>query len=143
MCIIQVNANVYSQSINLKVKDVALRDALKEIESNSDYRFFYSDDLLLMNEKVTLVANNSKVEDVLDQLFSDSQLTYKIFDNKLIIIAPKEQGIQVTGTVTDASTGEPIPGVNIIVEGTTIGVTTDMNGKFTLAVDNTDVTLVF
>jgi TonB-dependent starch-binding outer membrane protein SusC len=144
MCILQVNATVHSQNINLEMNGVALRDALKEIESKSDYRFFYSDDLLFLDTKITFVASNLKVEDVLNQLFSESKLTYKIFDNKLIIIAPKEQGeIKVSGTVTDANTGEPLPGVNIVVEGTTQGVNTDVDGKYSLTVNSPDAMLVF
>ncbi|MBS3772105.1 MAG: SusC/RagA family TonB-linked outer membrane protein, partial [Bacteroidales bacterium] len=53
-----------------------------------------------------------------------------------------QQEIEITGTVTDAESGEPLPGVNIVVEGTTIGTTTDMDGNYTLEAP-ADATLVF
>lgn len=49
----------------------------------------------------------------------------------------------VTGTVTDAQTGETLPGVNVVVEGTTTGTATDMNGEFSLEVSGPDVVLIF
>jgi len=49
---------------------------------------------------------------------------------------------KVTGTVTDAQNGEPIAGANIIIEGTTIGVITDLNGEFTLEVPNSDAVIL-
>ena len=58
-----------------------------------------------------------------------------------------ENGVQqtrISGTVTDASTGEPMPGVNVLLRGTTVGTLTDINGKYTLTLpDQKDATLVF
>ena len=53
-----------------------------------------------------------------------------------------QQEIEVSGTVTDAQSGDPLPGVNIVVQGTTIGTTTDMDGNYTIEVP-ADATLVF
>ena len=142
---LQVNGAVFSQNLNLKLKDVALKEALKQIENRSDYRFFYSDDLLYMNTKVNLDANNSDVEEVLNKLLVNSPLTYRIFDNKLIIITPVAQpgSMKISGKITDATTGDPLPGVNIVIEGTTIGVTSDIDGKYSIEVPNNDAVLVF
>src|SRR5512137_376247 len=49
----------------------------------------------------------------------------------------------ISGTVTDATTGEPLPGVNIVVDGTTQGMVTDMDGKYSIKVANSDAVLVF
>src|SRR5690606_1912543 len=59
----------------------------------------------------------------------------------LIPVAMAQQ--QVSGTVTDYSNGEPLPGVNIIIQGTTTGAVTDMNGNYTLQVPNTESVLSF
>lgn len=146
MSVLQVSANVYSQStINLNVQDKSLRDVLKTIEQRSSFRFFYSDDLVLMNKTVDVNANNQKVVDVLDNLFASSELTYRVFENNLIVIVPKSEIMQemnVTGVVTD-SKGEPLPGVNIVIEGTTIGAVTDMNGRYSLKVPGESSVLVF
>ncbi|HOB85790.1 MAG TPA: carboxypeptidase-like regulatory domain-containing protein, partial [Bacteroidales bacterium] len=57
------------------------------------------------------------------------------------VYAADLQQIQVTGTIVDEG-GLPLPGVNVVVKGTTIGVTTDMNGKFALTVPDRNATLV-
>jgi TonB-linked SusC/RagA family outer membrane protein len=146
LSILQVSANVHSQStINLDLQDLSLSEVLKTIEQNSSFRFFYSDDLSNMSERIDIKADNRNVIDVLDEIFSQTQLTYKVFDNKLIVIAP-EQSFQlqkVTGTITDASTNEPLVGVNIVIEGSNVGVTSDINGKYSIEVQDQNVTLVF
>ena len=51
------------------------------------------------------------------------------------------QDVRISGTVSDG--GEPLPGVNVSVKGTTIGIVTDMNGSYTLTAPNTSAVLVF
>ena len=53
------------------------------------------------------------------------------------------QGVQITGTVTDAENGEALPGVSVVVKGTTIGTVTDFEGNYAISVPNTDALLVF
>jgi len=142
---IQVNATIYSQNFSLKLNNVSLKEALKEMETKSDFRFFYSDDLLFLDKKVSLETDNLKVNEVLDNLLANSKLTYRIFENKLIIITPNEsiQQQKVSGTVTDGVTSEPIIGVNVTVEGTTIGIVTDAEGRYSINVPSTNAVLVF
>ena len=146
LSVLQVNASIYSQnSINLNVQNKPLRDVLKMIEQKSSFRFFYSDDLILMNENVNVKADHRDVLEVLNDIFSGSELTYKIFDNNLIVIASKstiKQQITVTGTVTD-NKGEPLIGVNVIVEGTTIGTVTDVDGKYKIEAPDEKSVLIF
>jgi TonB-dependent starch-binding outer membrane protein SusC len=144
-CAIQVNATSYSQNFSLKLNNVTLKDAFKELEANSDFRFFYSDDLLYLDKKVSLNINNSKVDEVLNNLLLNSKLTYKIFENKLIIITPNEaiQQLKISGTVVDAATNESLVGVSISVEGTTEGTVSDVNGRYTINISNQNEALVF
>ncbi len=144
-CALQVSATVYSQSsIDINVQGQSLKEVLKMIEQKSDFRFFYSDNMTLINDPVSIKAENRNVVEVLDDLFSKSQLTYKIFDNNLIVVAPKRsiQQQKVAGTITDAATGEPIVGANIIVEGTTIGVVSDIDGRFSIDVPGNESALI-
>ena len=53
------------------------------------------------------------------------------------------QAVRVTGTVTDAGTGEPLPGVNIVVEGTTAGAITGADGSYSISITTPDPALVF
>jgi hypothetical protein len=80
---IQVNATIYSQNIDLKLNNVSLKEAFKEMEAKSDFRFFYSDDLLYLDHKVSLDANNLNIEEVLNDLLTNSKLIYRIFETNL------------------------------------------------------------
>ena len=146
-CVIQLQASLYSQStkFNLKFNDATLREVLREVENRSEFRFFYSDDLLFMNKKITFKSADLNVHQILDMLLADSHLTYKVFEDNLIIITPLEQPGQgkVTGKVTDAQTGEPVPGVNIYIEGTTKGTITASNGEYSLEITDPDAVLIF
>jgi len=144
--IFQVTASVYSQNKNLTIKDsdLTMREVFKEIENQSNFRFFYNDVLTNIDKRVELSADQVNINDLLDNLLSGTNLSYKILDNDLIIISPKVllQQVKVTGKVTDAATGDAIPGVNIIVEGTTLGVTTDMDGRYSIELPSPTSTLV-
>ena len=88
--VLQVSANVYSQtSVTLDMKDKSMRDVLKTIEQQTEIRFFFSDDLLAMNDLINVKADNRNIISVLDDLFLQSPLTYKAYENNLIVIVPK------------------------------------------------------
>ena len=145
LSVLQVSANVYSQiTVNLDVQNKSIREVLKTIEQQSQVRFFYSDDLLVMNELIDVKADSKNIIGVLDDIFSKSPLTYKAYENNLIVIVPRQllQQQRVTGTVTD-ETGNPLPGVNIQVEGTTIGTLTDASGKYSINIPNDNAVLVY
>ena len=93
---------------------------------------------------IDVKADNKNIISVLDDIFSKSPLTYKAYDNNLIVIAPREllQQQKITGTVTDEK-GNPLPGVTVIVKGTTLGALTDMSGKYSIENAPKDATLVF
>lgn len=144
--IFQVSASVYSQNkkITIKDSDLTMREVFKEIENQSNFRFFYNDVLTNIDKRVELTADQLNIKDLLDGLLNGTNLSYKILENDLIIISPKVllQQIKVMGTITDAGTGEAIPGANVVVEGTTLGVTTDLDGKYSLELPSPNSTLV-
>ena len=134
--VLQVSATVYSQiNVTLDVQDQSLREVLKSIEHQTQVRFFYSDDLLAINEHIDLKADNKNIIGVLDDIFSRFPLTYKAYENDLIVIVPKEtiQQNKVSGTVTDKN-GATLPGVNVVITGTALGTITDDSGKFSIEV---------
>jgi TonB-linked SusC/RagA family outer membrane protein len=146
LSVLQVSANVFAQvNVNLDIREKSVREVLKTIEQQSQVRFFYSDDLLAMNELIDVKADNKNILSVLDDIFSNSPLAYKAFDNNLIVIAPRQmlQQQKITGIVTDKKSGDALPGVNVVVQGTTSGDITDANGKYTIAVTNNNVNLEF
>ena len=146
LSVLQVSASVYSQvTVTMDVRNKSIREVLKTIEQQSQVRFFYSDDLLVMNELIDLKADNENIIGVLDDIFANSPLTYKPYENNLIVIVPRElvQQMIITGTVYDSNTGESLPGVNVTVKGTLTGTVTDANGKYSVETSNPEAILTF
>ena len=142
----QVSAKVgYSQTrITLKLQSIELKKALSLIERKSSYRFLYNDETVKAGTKVDVDANNTPVTEVLDKLFANRLLYYKILENNLVVITGKDVEVaatKITGKVT-ASTGEVLSGVTVKVKGSTLATQTDADGNFTLTVPDNAV-LVF
>lgn len=146
-----VTASVYSQStrLSLNLKNATVRQVLDEVEKQSHFKFFYLDEQIDVNRRVNLDISDEKVEDILASIFDTNQVRYKVFDNNLVVLTPVVntsaviQNFRVTGKVTDADTGEPLLGVNIVVEGTTMGVVTDLDGNYSIDLPNENANLVF
>jgi TonB-linked SusC/RagA family outer membrane protein len=134
-----------NSKVTLRVDNVSIKEALKEIEKLSDFTFFYNDHALDMERKVSLNVTNKEVKEILSSILPNC--TYKIDARRIILIphTPGEkhqEGKQVTGIISDA-TGEPLAGVNISVKGTTTGVITDANGQYAVTVPNDNAILTF
>ena len=134
MGLLQLNAEVFSQNtkLNLAIENQTLRSALNILEQESSYRFFYSENISSLDEVVTIDARNHGIDQILNKLFEDKNITYEINENKLIVLKPmsNDQGKRIiSGNVVDG-TGTPLPGVTIIAKGSTIGAITDLDGKF-------------
>ncbi len=146
--LIHISANVYSQNERFTVKTdkIQVRELLDKIESESNYKFLYRSDYLNASY-VKLDAHDLSIKELLTEVVKQTDINYKILDDKLIVVAPKSlmetQQLQISGTITDASTGEPLPGVNILIEGTTTGAITDQEGKYSLKLPSANSILVF
>lgn len=118
--------------ITLKLNNATLNEAIRSIEKQTEFVFFYSNDKIDLNKKVSFDIENGKITDILDQI-SDNYAY--IIENKQILLIPKSSQVskRITGTVVDLQ-GEPVIGANIFVDGTTIGTVTDINGRFELTV---------
>jgi TonB-linked SusC/RagA family outer membrane protein len=136
--VVSAHASAYSQTkkLDLVANQQTVRDILKIIEKHSDFRFFYNEDFSDLNKVISLEIKDGKVDEVLGILFNQTDITYKILENNVVVITPTVamQQHKITGTVTDASTGEPLPGVSIGIENTNIGITTDFNGNYTIEI---------
>ncbi len=147
------SGNVFSQSENISVnmRDVSVKQVLKVLESKTDYSFLYNDELVDVNRKISVTAKDESLIQVLDDIFSGSDVTYKIIENRIILIPSKEDIMRatqpqkeftVTGKVTDKY-GDPIPGVSVYIKGTTKGTITTVDGTYSIKVGSTDDVLVF
>ncbi len=140
LLVFQSAATTYAQRtrIDLDVKNFPLKQVFKEIESKSDFTFFYNDQAIDVARTVEIQVKNETVGNILDRILTDCNY---VIENKNILLLPKnaenaspkatQQLSQITGTITDANR-EPIIGANVVVKGTSIGTTTDLDGQFTL-----------
>ncbi len=93
----QVSAKTYSQErITLKLQSVELRTALRQIEKKSTLRFLYNDQVISSQQKVDINADNALVMGILDNILSETQLTYKVLENNFVVITQKDFVIQET-----------------------------------------------
>jgi TonB-linked SusC/RagA family outer membrane protein len=145
--IFQVSASIYSQNTKLSFayKDKSVKEILIDIEKNTDFRFFYNENYINLDRKVSMIGTNKPVEQILTELLALSDAKFKVLENNLVVIAPKElmQQKVVTGIVTDSKTGAALAGVNVLVKGTTIGAITDLNGKYSITLPDVKGILVF
>ncbi len=142
----------YSQKARVSVfmENAPVKEVLDEIERTSEFYFLYSNKLVDVDRKVNIQADNQSIKDILSGLFAGSNVDYVVMDRQ-IVISPddyiaeakvKLQQLDISGKVTDSETGEPLPGVNVYIEGTTVGAVTDLNGNYTIEAPP-DATLVF
>ena len=147
-CVFTVNAmaSVYSQNarFNLDVKDQTVRSVLKTIENESEFRFFYNDEFSDLNKKVTIDVNEKSIDELLSMLLNSTDVSYKVMEDNFVVITPKDmqQQKKISGIVTDSNV-DPIPGANIVVTGTTQGVITDINGRYSIDIPQGSVSLTF
>lgn len=146
---LQSYASSYAQSaqISLSMKDVTLKDVIEKIEEDTEFYFMLKYDQEILEKKVTVEYRNASITKVLDNLLADTGYSYRIIDRFIAIsrVGEGNTGQQqkvVNGKVTDKS-GLPLPGVTVVVKGTTTGTVTDGNGNFNLAGVPDDGTLVF
>ncbi|WP_423130425.1 TonB-dependent receptor [Gaoshiqia sp. Z1-71] len=139
---ISLQAKVYSQSadLNLKVQNTTVKDVLRDIEDQSEFFFMYNDREVDVNRLVNLELQNKKIDEVLNVLFDGTTTKYLIKDRQIVLYSNDEKPANnlinqqvrtVTGKVTDTS-GAPLPGVSIVVKGTTTGTLSDFDGNYNL-----------
>jgi TonB-linked SusC/RagA family outer membrane protein len=137
--------NVKAQNVHIKLKQAELTKVFKAIEKQSPYRFLYNYDLLQLQKKVDVEVANTPVSNLLDNVLTNSGLEYKLLDNKLIVVVPKEstvaEGRKISGTVLSEK-GEPLIGANIMVKGTKNGTSTGDKGTFNLTVPENAILVV-
>jgi TonB-linked SusC/RagA family outer membrane protein len=155
VCVLQLSATVYSQAtkFSFEMKNQRILDVLREIEKNSDFRFFYQREQVDVERKVNLNIIDKTVEEILPELFEGQQVVFDVRQDNLILIKPSQDAINsstefyaqqnaVSGKVTDSS-NQPLPGVTIVVKGTTQGTVTNNEGNYTIPNIPENATLQF
>jgi hypothetical protein len=129
--------NFLSEKVHLKVDNVTLKDALKEIERQSTFTFLYNDALIDVNQTISYSSKEQTVKELLDQILDKRGINYTIIENQIVLtkaVKMQEGKKAITGKVTDSETGQGLPGVQILEKGTNNGAITDVDGNFSLTV---------
>lgn len=131
---IGLNAKTSGQQINLSVKRMRLENVLKKITQQTDYKFFYSIDLINKVESVNLTVERASLEETLEQILTPRGLSYQKMARTITITsADKIQQIEVSGSVRDGK--GPLAGVSIYTKADNrIGTRTDAEGRFTIRI---------
>lgn len=146
----------YSQTtkLTLKYADIKLEKVLKEIEKKSEFFFLYNKDLIDVEQKVAVDLEEKNITEVLDVLLAGKDIRYYVFDRQIVLsnqfvdagnierVENVQQQATVSGRVTDAS-GMPLPGVTVVIKGTTQGTITDADGNYSIFNIPEYATLVF
>ena len=143
--------NNYSQfkTLSVSMTNSTLREVLKTIEKSSQFVFFYLDDAVNLERKVSIDSKNKNIEEILSELFEGTSCTYRISDRQIFISgkAPasteqQQNKRKISGRVTDIK-GEPLIGVNVTVDGDANGSITNMDGLYEIFVTKKSVVLKF
>jgi len=150
---VDIFANPQSAIIELNFKKASLAHILDEIKEQTEYSFLYSIDEVEQVRNVNLSKSSFELEELLEKSLSNTSLFYELHDN-VIIIKPKklvkeiskkaqQEKRTITGKVID-KTGLGLPGVSVIIKGTSTGASTDIDGNYTLRIpSNGKLTILF
>ncbi|RIH65465.1 SusC/RagA family TonB-linked outer membrane protein [Mariniphaga sediminis] len=134
-----VASESYSQlaRLTISLKDATVEQVLTEIKGNSEFDFVYNRDAIDLTRKVDANYREEKVDNILDDLFKNTNVKYYIIDRVIVlstvsgIVVSEAQPAKVSGKVTDSG-GQPLPGVTVVVKGTTQGTVTNADGEYAL-----------
>jgi TonB-linked SusC/RagA family outer membrane protein len=148
--------SILDRKVSIDAENREIKSILSDIERQTSVVFTYRPRLIQASKKITFRVKDTRLEDVLQQLFSP-EISYLAVDEEEEIVlrfnshlassgpAPVTTGIvpiNVSGKVTDEA-DQPLPGVNILVKGTTIGIVTDVDGNYSITVPNENDILIF
>ncbi|AGA78829.1 SusC/RagA family TonB-linked outer membrane protein [Echinicola vietnamensis] len=145
----QGNLDMEKVTVNVKATAAPLPSVLESIKSQTDFVFIYDDKIIPSNTEISIEARNEPLENVLLTLSKEHRWAFKQVNDRISIKPIKGlhlgkiviREVTVSGTVMDAN-NQPIPGVTVLVKGTTNGTTTDLDGRYRMNVPENSV-LVF
>src|SRR5688500_19032717 len=160
------------ERITLNFEGTTLKEAFEIIENKTPYNFFYNHRAVDVFRKINVKLSDVPIDVAIHALLRDTDVSWRIKGAQIVLKKMREPGplnekegqteetnapmlslpaisysyltydLRVSGRVTDDE-GLPLPGVNVIIKGTTIGTTTDVDGRYTIDVAGEDATLVF
>lgn len=142
--------NAQQERVNLNLKAVSIKTLFEEIQQQTALSFVYNTELTGDLGQISVTARNETVETVLKRVFANTGLTYRFEDDIIIIrkdltppAAPQINTLAIRGAVKDDK-GETLPGVTVVLKGTSVGTATDSKGTFELRIpESREIILVF
>ncbi|QGY48040.1 SusC/RagA family TonB-linked outer membrane protein [Maribellus comscasis] len=135
--------NSFSQvKLSVNLKRATSQEVIQTIENQTDYIFLYKDEIFDPNQRYSINFNGATFEEVLNSFCSTAKVDYEIRNDRQIILKERDsdrtifmvqQTKDISGIITGTD-GRPIPGVSIVVKGTTIGTVSGVDGDFELTV---------
>jgi TonB-linked SusC/RagA family outer membrane protein len=153
--LVAMSATSYSQStrFDISMSGKNIIELFKEIEAKGNFYFFYQKEELKDLNSVTVSRKNANVIEILDEVLENTGLAYKVIDRYVIVTRSENLGEMERATVTQQQNavsgrvidrlGSPLPGVTVVVKGTTTGTITGSDGRYTISNIPTAATLVF
>lgn len=134
------------QVISLNLKNVTYLELFNELHRQTGVRFLYSSDQLENLSRIDVVADRKKMREVLEDALKETSLTC-VFEEDMVILRERQQQqvseLVVKGLVTDTKK-QPLPGVTVMIKGTSLGTVTDAEGHYVLTIPQRDeLVLVF
>ena len=108
----------------------------EQIESRTEYRFSYNKEQVDINRRISITVNNESINEILNKIFAGTNVQYTISGNQIILkytAKPGKKKVNVKGRILDEN-NEPMPGVTILIENSSIGTVSDIDGYFAIAV---------
>ncbi|MFO8000861.1 MAG: TonB-dependent receptor [Marinilabilia sp.] len=139
------------EKLSIDLENVKAETVLDEIENQSEFYFLYNEKMVNVHFETTVRANDGNIFEVLDQLFAGRDVVYQVVDNQIILSEGSEKKLEkimqqdenvVSGTVVNEE-GAPIPGVSVVLKGTTSGTVTDTDGEYEISDLPDDAVLVY
>ncbi len=144
-----------NNKVSIKANNATLLEIFDQIEAYSGYGFLFEDDQIDLSKTYSINVTDESITKVLDMLLEGKGYRFTVVENNIVIrkvikstnspsssVSIQQNNITITGTVTD-NIGEPLPGVSIVVKGTTTGTITSIDGSYTLQNVEAGTTLVF
>ena len=141
-----LSANSFAQQekVNLDLQGVSIKTLFSEIQHQTNLHFIFNTEQTEQLNKLTVKAKEESVKSVLDRVFEGTGFTYTFRDNIIMVrfegknpVQQANKEMEIRGVVKDKS-GEPLPGVTVLIVGTQLGTATGMDGDFLLRVPEQD-----
>jgi TonB-dependent SusC/RagA subfamily outer membrane receptor len=130
-------SSVLSKVVSVELQNVPFVQAVKQVAFQGNLRALFTQNLVPIEKKVTLVMANAPLARVIEEVLRDTDLDYAVTESGMLVLSPKapqEKPITIRGKVTDSKTGEGLPGANVYIRALGVGAPADLTGAYSFTV---------